>query len=197
MKQRSAISNRHINPPRDEYEFEVALIDVANHIFDSTNFSRIGKRGTSQYGGDLRGYRDDDSDQKIIIQAKCRELGKKEKVKDLKDDAEAAASHHKPVLFVYATTAHAQTALEDEVERLNAKFKRDQINCQVRLWDWNKLQDLADLHEAVFKALSPEDAASLELARSLEASKDGIHPAEAIARSHLNIRLEKPTLGLH
>ena len=193
MKQRSAISHRHINPPRDEYEFEVALIDVANHIFESTNFSRIGKRGTSQYGGDLRGYWDDDSDKKIIIQAKCRELGKKEKVKALTDDAEAAASYHKPVLFIFATTAHAQTALEEEVERLNAKFKGEQKNCQVRLWDWNKLQDLADLHEEVFKALSPEDAASLELARSLGASKNGIHPAEAIARSGLSPERSKNT----
>jgi len=169
----TAISAKHIQPPVNDQDFEITLIDVANIFFDSTTFERYGKKGSTQHGIDVRGRPKDDARKLFVIQGKCREPGKKEKPEDVESHVKQALKKFTFQRFIYATTAGKQTALQDAANTLQEQLNKNMGDDAplIQIWDWDSLTDMGRNNPDILRALDKQYAATLGALEYLRVEK--------------------------
>lgn len=185
----SAISAKHIQPPVNDQDFEIALVDIANHIFKSTTFERYGRKGSTQHGIDVRGRPNDDTTKLTVIQGKCREPGKEENPDDVETHVRAALAKFEFQRFIYATTAVKKTALQDAADELQKTLNLELGGKAplIQIWDWDSLTDMARTKPEVFRALDVQSAAVIALIEHMQVNDpDGLKKLSAIAKAGLS-----------
>ncbi|MEP6342275.1 MAG: hypothetical protein ABJ275_03095, partial [Maricaulaceae bacterium] len=169
----TAISAKHIQPPVNDQDFEITLIDVANIFFNSTTFERYGKKGSTQHGIDVRGRPKDDTRKLYVIQGKCREPGKEEKPEDVESHVTQALKKFTFQRFIYATTAGKKTALQDAADALQEQLNKDMGDDAplIQIWDWDSLTDMGRNNPDILRALDKQYAATLGALEYLRVEK--------------------------
>jgi len=153
----SQITRINIHPPASDEEFERAVTQISRLYFRSDTFKRYGRSGQSQYGIDIRGLRDGEPNDVIVLQIKCRGIGKSEPKDELTKSVRAAVKRGINFKeFIYCTSAARDTALQDEAHamtlELAASFSGEKRLVQV--WDWSELEEMAHDDTRIMAVLS-------------------------------------------
>jgi|GEM_PF-5038325 len=142
----SQITRINLAPPASDEEFERAATKIARLYFRSDSFKRYGRSGQKQHGIDIRGQRDGDTHDNVVLQVKCRGFGKSEPAGELTKSVRAAVKREIAFQeFIYCTSAARDTALQDEAETMTLELA-DTFPGEKRLvqvWDWTELEEMA------------------------------------------------------
>lgn len=162
----SQITRTHIARPTSDVEFERALTRIARLRYASDSFQRYGRKGQAQHGIDVRGFRQNSSDDLLVLQGKCRNPGVFEKEGTLSDSVrQAIAASLKFREFIFCTTAARDTKLQDEAvamtQELANQFPGE--NRLVIVWDWDELEEMAHDDVRIYQVLERDPRLSIPL----------------------------------
>ena len=142
-----------ISKPCDEQDFERICAVLFKCLINDPGIDGQGRRGQQQFGVDIIGFRDGDSNQIVGIQCKLKGQNKRLTENEVRAEVKKALQF-RPSLseYIIATTAPKDAKLD----RLALKLRKDQqIGMRVCVWGWETLQDKIQQHADAINAFDP------------------------------------------
>lgn len=146
-----------LRPPKRWEDFEALCTDLFAAEFSLTDISRYGKRGCSQDGVDIFGFR---SRRKRNYGIQCKKkqqwpvtsLRNKE---DLCDQIDMATRFYPPLDYYFIVTTAPKRRIYDDVIN-NHLHHHPEIPFEVRLFCWDDINTLLNGHEDIVRKYYPE-----------------------------------------
>jgi len=152
-----------IKKPASETEFEKQIVALFRELLKNPNVKRVGRRGQSQQGVDIVGYRNGKAKNIVGIQCKLKGAGKTLSSTEVRDEVRKALMYEpKLVEYFIVTTAPDDIRLQQLAQRLTQEQERKGRCITIEVWGWQILEDRIDEFETVREAFDPGFSPSIK-----------------------------------
>jgi predicted Zn-dependent protease len=153
------VTATQIRPPENEQDFERACKVLFQGELKTPSVQLYGRKGQSQYGIDLVGYRDGDADKPVGVQCKLVKLGnltesdiQTEVDKSIKGGTKGA---YKLKELIVVTTKPNDVNLINKANTITQSLKGQGIEMRVSVWGWDEMQTRIRQYPDAVKAFDP------------------------------------------